>query len=349
MTALVRKKVCIALSGGVDSAVAAYILQQQGHDVIAAFIKVWQPDFLPCTQDEDRLAAKRVAASLGIPFHMVDLSDVYKESIVANMVDSYARGETPNPDVMCNKVIKFGALWDWAKSQGCDALATGHHAQVVDGALYRGADPKKDQAYFLWELQSDDLAHVMLPIGHLLKPEVRGIAEQARLPSAARKDSQGLCFLGMLTMSDFLEHFIPHKEGVVVDTTGAVLGTHTGAHQYTLGQRARFVSTQAADTPLYVVSTDSSSNTITVARDSSACAAAAYTLRSVLIRTPDVRITGAEVRYHGDVVPVTSLTPHEGDIYRIEFTARVVVAPGQSVVLYAGDMCIGGGIVNGIA
>jgi tRNA-uridine 2-sulfurtransferase len=345
-----KVKVCIALSGGVDSAVAAYMLQSQGYDVIAGFIKVWQPDFLPCSQDEDRVAAKRVAAALGIPFFVVDLADEYKKGIVEYMVDSYTRGETPNPDVTCNKVIKFGGLWTWAQSHDCEYIATGHHAQIIQGKLARGADPAKDQAYFLWELTNDDLAHILLPIGHLQKSDVRGIAEQANLPSATRRDSQGLCFLGSLTMSDFLEHLIENKKGDVVLESGEKVGTHDGAHLFTLGQRGGFVLHSPTDVPMYVVHVDTQRNVITIASSLDSYKQDTVKLRSVVLRAPAETVTHAEIRYHGDAHPVAKITYDPAtSAASVQLATKVLVAPGQSCVMYGEhggvSICVGGGIV----
>lgn len=356
-----KEIVCIALSGGVDSSVAAYILHQEGYEVIAAFIKVWQPDFLPCSQDEDRLAAKRVAAALGIPFYVVDLAEEYKKGIVEYMVDSYTRGETPNPDVTCNKVIKFGALWQWAQAHGCEYIATGHHAQIcavcpTDNKtcsrrfeLSRGADPAKDQAYFLWELTNDDLAHILLPIGHMQKADVRALAARASLPSASRKDSQGLCFLGSLRMSDFLAHLVPNKKGAVRNEAGDVVGEHDGAHLFTRGQRGGFTLSTKTDVPLYVVSVNTYANEVTVAPSVESYMTDTLLLRSCVLRAASESLTHAEVRYHGEQIAIKKLVPvyNRGAVtHAIRLAKKVLVSPGQSCVVYCGSVCVGGGIVT---
>lgn len=340
-------KVCVALSGGVDSAVTAYLLQQEGHDVHAAFIKVWQPDFLPCSQEEDRVSAKRVAASLGIPFYVVDLSTEYKNGIVDYMVESYRHGETPNPDVLCNKIIKFGALWEWAQAHGFTHIATGHHARVVqcdDGVarLMRGVDAAKDQSYFVWQIPESILASTYMPVGHMQKKDVRAIAERAGLAVATRKDSQGLCFLGMITMSDFLDHFIDQKEGVVLDAQGSAIGTHTGAHRYTIGERHGFI-VSGNQKPLYVTSISIPDNTITVSEHVTEAQHRVITLRDCVFREAPDGLCTAQVRYHGEHMDVTVT---KGAQTVVHFSEPVTVSAGQSCVIYRNDVCIGGGIVT---
>lgn len=215
---VMKEKVFVALSGGVDSAVTAALLKERGYSVTGVFIKIWQPEFVECTWREDRLDAMRVAAALQIPFKEIDLSDVYKREVIDDMLKGYKNGITPNPDVLCNKYIKFGALWDWAKKNGADKLATGHHARVretEDGAfeLLRGVDDNKDQSYFLWQLTGDDLSHTLMPVGEMTKEEVRALARKYNLPVANKPDSQGLCFVGHIDMHDFLKKMLKTKPG----------------------------------------------------------------------------------------------------------------------------------------
>jgi tRNA-specific 2-thiouridylase len=204
--------VFVGLSGGVDSAVSAALLKDAGHSVVGVFIKIWQPEFLECTWAKDRLDAMRVAAALGIPFREVDLSQEYKRDVVGEMIRSYSAGETPNPDVTCNRAIKFGAFASWAHDQGADAVATGHYARVRktfgEAQLLRGVDSAKDQSYFLYQLSSRDLLRVMFPVGEMKKDAVRAKARRFNLPVAAKADSQGLCFVGDVSMRDFLKRFI---------------------------------------------------------------------------------------------------------------------------------------------
>jgi len=265
-----KKKVFVGLSGGVDSSTSAAILKKDGYDVTGVFIKVWQPDFLPCSWREDRLDAMRVAAHLDIPFITMDLEKEYKQEVVDYMVHEYKEGRTPNPDVMCNKYIKFGAFFDKAMEMGADYVATGHYARVKkDGDVVRllaGADENKDQSYFLWTLTQKQLKKTLFPIGEYVKPEVRKIAEKFGLSTAKKKDSQGLCFIGKLDMKDFLKEFIPEKKGDVLNGKGEVVGEHDGAYFYTLGQRHGFTVTVKGvdDTPYFIIYKDIEANTITV-------------------------------------------------------------------------------------
>src|SRR3989344_860547 len=236
--------VFVGLSGGVDSAVSAALLKEAGHSVVGAFIKIWRPEFIECPWQKERLDAMRVGAHLGIPFREIDLSDEYKKDVIDDMIANYTRGITPNPDVLCNRHIKFGAFKEWAHAGGADLVASGHYARIVKTGnrfqLHRGKDTHKDQSYFLWRLTEKDLETTLFPVGGFTKPEVRALAEKFGLPVATKKDSQGLCFVGEVTMRDFLARYIDLKQGKVLDEAGAVIGEHDGAALYTLGERHGF-------------------------------------------------------------------------------------------------------------
>lgn len=341
------KNVFVGLSGGVDSAVSAYLLQKAGYSVTGVFLKVWEPDFLPCTGPQDRLDAMRVAAHLEIPFMTYNLEAEYKKGVVDYFIGEYRAGRTPNPDVMCNREIKFGAFWQRAQQDGADAIATGHYAHnasLAHGyALMRGEDAGKDQSYFLWTLTQGDLAHVQFPIGHLEKREVRRIAERARLPNFARKDSQGLCFLGHVDMEEFLKHYIPVSRGVALTGEGKEVGQHDGVSFYTIGQRFPAPGPQK----YYVVAKDVQENILTVSPDASS----REMLRSVVhleqvnwVReAPDPERTyEAQLRYHGALHRV------KVQVHAVQFAEPVLVTPGQSLVLYDPDTneCMGGGIIG---
>jgi tRNA-specific 2-thiouridylase len=274
-----KKKVFVGLSGGVDSSVAALLLQKGGYDVTGVFIKVWQPENGDCTWKEDRRDAMRVAASLGINFLTLDLRDEYKRGVVDYMIDEYAKGRTPNPDVMCNKEVKFGGFMNFAISNGADFVATGHYAQVENGEMFEGKDSGKDQSYFLWTLKGTQLEKILFPIGHLNKSEVREIALKNKIPVAKKKDSQGVCFIGHIDMKDFIkEHILANTsgniinpigltEGSVLDSSGNVIGTHDGSLFYTIGERHGLsLENNSINTPrFYVIDKDIEKNTITVA------------------------------------------------------------------------------------
>ena len=350
------KKVFVALSGGVDSSVVAHKLQNEGWDVTAVFIRVWQPDFLPCTQDEEERAALRVAAALGIPFRRLDLSKEYKEGVVDTMVSEYRAGRTPNPDVLCNEKVKFGAFLSYAKKEGVHKIATGHHAQVkeVDGLyqLLRGADASKDQAYFLWKLTQEELSYTLMPIGEMTKTEIRAYAEKYNIPSAKKPDSQGLCFIGHVDMKTFLKNFIQSKPGVVRNEDGEIIGTHDGAEFITLGQRGGFsITAKTAHGPAhYVIGKDIASNTIIVSPEviSSNAQQSELSLRdtnwSLNIETG--KEYQCELRYHGSPIPCKIIEKGTTNSATVSLANLSLVAKGQSLVLYDNSVCLGGGLIS---
>lgn len=345
-------KVFVGVSGGVDSAVAAARLKDAGHDVTAVFIKVWHPDWLVCNWEAERLDAMRVAAHLDIPFLTCDAVGAYRDEVATQFIASYARGETPNPDVLCNQHVKFGAFLQFAKTHGADAIATGHYAQRKDTAtgpqLLRGVDPLKDQSYFLWALTREQLGLALLPIGDTPKDLVRTEALKRGLPVAQKRDSQGVCFLGHIDIKEFLSHYVTLVPGDVLDEQGRVVGRHEGALVYTLGQRHGFTHTGGA-TPHYVVAKDVQQNTVTVSTAPRPHKPQhSITLHSTIFRdTVSVGDTfTADFRYHDNhptLVTVTALTGNNASLTLT--TTHDVVAPGQSCVLYRGDVCVGGGII----
>jgi tRNA-specific 2-thiouridylase len=356
-----KDKVFVGLSGGVDSSVSCAVLQKDGYDVTAVFIKTWHPDFLPCTWKEDRLDAMRVAAHLGIPFITLDLEKEYKENVADYMIKEYKKGRTPNPDVMCNKNVKFGGFLRYALEQGADFVATGHYSQVkriksikskvTTYELFTGTDKNKDQSYFLWTLTQEQLSRILFPVGHLEKPEVRRLAKKFGLPTAEKKDSQGVCFLGKLDMAEFLEHYEAKKHGNILNEAGEVIGFHDGAIFYTLGSRHGFTITKksANDTPYFIIAKDIRANTLTVSHKEKEGlkGKGEQTLRIENINwisgtAPDhEKMYFARIRYRGDLLPCKIVKPDT-----IEFSEKQEpVAPGQSVVVYDGEICLGGGIV----
>lgn len=336
--------VFVGLSGGVDSAVSAALLKAAGYDVAGAFIKIWRPEFIDCPWQRDRLDAMRVCTALEIPFTEIDLSDEYKRAVIDDMVGNYARGITPNPDVLCNRHIKFGHFAKWAFANGADSVATGHYAQNSDGGLLRGKDANKDQSYFLWQLTEKDLERVMFPVGNLPKTEVRSLAEKFGLPVAKKKDSQGLCFVGDVTMRDFLAHYIKLEKGTVLDENSTVIGEHDGAALYTLGERHgfRIHAKSACEVPHFVTKIDTTANTITVSPDRAKALCTSLTLQDMswIGTEPEhgTRLT-AQARYRETPVECT----YEGG--SLDFEKPHLAPPGQSLVLYDGDKCLGGGII----
>ncbi|MEN9413283.1 MAG: hypothetical protein RLZZ342_370 [Candidatus Parcubacteria bacterium] len=345
-------RVFVGLSGGVDSAVSAALLKEQGHDVVGAFIKIWNPDFLECSWKEDRLDAMRVCVHLGIPFTEIDLSQEYMREVVGNMIDAYRAGITPNPDVLCNRTIKFGAFKKWALAEGADMVATGHYARIGvkeagenKYALLRAIDTTKDQSYFLYRLSQDDLRIAQFPIGHLHKKEVRALADKLQLPVSKKPDSQGLCFAGDISIPEFLARYITLEKGAVLDTHGTIIGEHDGAALYTRGQRHGFRTHN--NTPHYVVSADIHTNTLTVSPDKSDTLSHSATLSDVHWIGDAARegeLLDVQSRYHAPVARAT--LSREGSIWRAHIAVPELLSPGQSLVLYRGDECVGGGIVD---
>lgn len=348
------KTVFVGVSGGVDSSVSAALLKEEGYNVVGVFIKTWQPEWIECTWQTEKRDAIRVCAHLDIPFIFLDLEKEYKQGVADYMISEYRKGRTPNPDVMCNKEVKFGAFLRFALENGADYVATGHYAQVFEKnglhELHMGKDTEKDQSYFLWTLTQHELKHTLFPVGHLEKPDVRKLAEKYGLPTAAKKDSQGICFIGKVDMHEFLSHYIEGKEGNIVSVSGEVLGTHKGVTFYTIGQRHGFeVSKKGTDdSPLYVVRKDMERNTITVSEDpfvfKADDSATVLILESVnwISSTPsDTKTYGARIRYRQKLQEC-----HVTGGEQIIFTdAQSGVSKGQSVVVYEDTLCLGGGII----
>lgn len=339
-----KPKVFVGMSGGVDSSTSAALLKKQGYDVTGVFIRVWEPTGIKCTWREDRRDAMRVAAILDIPFITIDLSKEYKQEVVDYMVREYQAGRTPNPDVMCNKAVKFGAFYNWALAQGADFIATGHYAQAKNGQLLNAKDADKDQTYFLWTLTSGQLKKTLFPIGGYRKPAVRKLAVKFKLPNAAKKDSQGLCFIGKLDFVEFLQGFIKPKKGNVLNEGGEVIGQHDGATFLTLGQRHGFMVDQKTpeDKPLYVVAKDIKKNTVIVSENWFESVGARKE-----INVSDLNLTGkpgknlkCRLRYRQPLV-ACKLTGN-----KVVFIKPQIATPGQSVVFYQDNKCLGGGVIN---
>lgn len=334
------KKVFVGLSGGVDSSVSLRLLKNQGYDVTGVYIKGWYPNWIKCSWRESRRDAMRVCAKVGVPFLMVDLEEEYKREVVDYFLEEYKRGNTPNPDVMCNKYIKFGSFFDFAMKNGADFVATGHYAISRDGKLYRGKDKEKDQSYFLWTLSGEKLKKTIFPLGEYEKSETRRLAKKFDLPTSEKKDSQGICFIEDVSMEEFLKHYFPGEIGNVLDTNGNIIGSHEGSVYYTIGQRHGFTTRE--NNPYFVISKDMKNNSITVSCDRP--------------KTLDKKIDLHNINWIEK--------PEEGKIY--EFQSRYRQGPtkckiaggvvevleesdypakGQSIIIYDGDQCLGGGIM----
>lgn len=257
MCSSAKQRILVALSGGVDSAVAALLLKQQGHDVEGVFMRTWQNEeqnvFGQCPWEIERESARQVAQYLGIPFRVLNMIEHYRTHVVNPLIQGYAQGTTPNPDIFCNREIKFGHLLDYTLKEHFDGLATGHYCRIDQQQLYRGIDKNKDQSYFLAMIKKESLPFLHFPLGNLTKPQVREIAKANHLPNADKKDSQGICFLGKVKIQSFLKAYLPPQPGLIYSQSGAVLGTHTGLCNFTLGQRKGLKIPSNCDHEHYVV------------------------------------------------------------------------------------------------
>lgn len=349
-----NKTVFVGLSGGVDSSVSATRLLERGYTVIGVFIKTWHPDFLVCNWEAERLDAMRVAAHLNIPFYTCDAEEVYRKEVAEYMIAEYTLGRTPNPDILCNRYVKFGAFLTYARAHGGDFVATGHYAQVsFDGTLYhlhRGEDTNKDQSYFLWTLTQEQLAQTLFPIGDTTKPKVRKEAEVALLPTSQKNDSQGICFLGQVDIKEFLSEYVTPVVGDVLDETGKRIGSHDGALLYTIGQRHGFTlfTTEKETLPRYVCAKDLERNTITVAIEHATLGGATLILTQVHTILGSLPATcEAQFRYRQKPFTVHT-TRISDDSVALTIDDEHVALPsvGQSCVFYTGTECLGGGIID---
>ena len=349
-----KQRIFVGLSGGVDSSVAALRLQNAGHDVVGVFIKVWHPPAFPCDWEAERLDAMRVAAKLGIPFITFDAEEIYKQDVADYMIDAYKQGLTPNPDVMCNRAVKFDAFMQFALQHGADGIATGHYAQIdtVKGEphLLRGVDTEKDQSYFLWTLTEKDLSCTHFPVGDTPKSRIRVEAARHGLNTAEKSDSQGICFLGQIDMKEFLRAYVVAESGDVLLQNGEVIGKHDGALFYTIGQRHGFQThtDSTKQQPLYVVSKNMEDNTITVSSEQPRIAGAVLTLTNCnwIGTFPEGEDVTVQLRYRQKPMRA-SITRRNQNTATIELHETVdVPARGQSCVCYRGERCLGGGIIE---
>lgn len=341
-----KGKVYVGLSGGVDSAVSAALLKREGYEVVGVFIRIAIEGY-PCPAAEDRIEAMRVAAHLKIPFIEIDLSKEYQERVFAYAVKEFERGRTPNPDALCNKEIKFGIFYDFARKSGADYVATGHYARLIKDELYVSIDDTKDQSYFLWAVPKTHLEHALFPVGGLRKSQVRRLAKKFGLPNNARPDSQGLCFLGDISITDMLMRETHPQPGEVCLETGEVIGNHKGVELYTLGQRHGFeLKNQNSDVePHYVIAKNLDTNTLIVStskfpKNASRTKLSLHDTNWIGKVSPG--LYKARFRYRQQLVSCT-LSENLNEVILHE---PHYVPEGQSLVLYNGDRCLGGGIIN---
>lgn len=357
-----RKKVLLGMSGGVDSSVSAVLLLEEGYEVVGAFMKNWSDgdDEGECSWRTERRDAMRVAAQLGIEFHTFDYENEYRENVYEYMIAEYEAGRTPNPDVLCNKYMKFGYLLAEAEKLGCDFIATGHYARArrdEDGTthLLAGVDANKDQTYFLCQLNQDQLKKVLFPIGEFEKSRVREIAREKGLHVSDKKDSQGICFVGKVKMQEFLAERIPENPGNIVTTSGEVIGQHKGHAYYTIGQRTGLGI--GGGTPYFIVERRPETNEIVVAvgEDDPALLSSELVATNIVETIPANlekyfgKKIQARVRYRQPLQGCVVFPPYQGGTeggLRVAFDdPQRAVAPGQFVAFYDGEELIGSGVI----
>jgi tRNA-specific 2-thiouridylase len=353
-------KVVVGMSGGVDSSVSALLLKEQGYDVVGIFMKNWdeEDDSGYCTAAEDYEDVVRVCDKIGIPYYSINFTQEYWDRVFKYFLDEYRSGRTPNPDVMCNKEIKFKAFLDFSLKIGADYIATGHYARIeYSNGKYRmlkGVDKNKDQTYFLCELGQKQLSKTMFPIGHLNKSEVREIARKAGLKTADKKDSTGICFIGERKFKEFLNQFLPAKPGEIRDLSGRVLGKHDGLMFYTLGQRRGLgIGGIGTGEPWFVVDKDVENNILYVAQGEKNPALYSYALFTKDVNWIDNSAKAdtfrckAKFRYRQPDQDVTVYAKDDGYFVVFDKPQRAVT-PGQFVVFYDGEYCLGGGVIDSI-
>lgn len=347
------KKIFVGLSGGVDSSVAAALLVKQGHDVTGVFMKNWSRDVAGhhCPWKEDLASARSVAAHLKVPLKVYDFEKQYYDAVTKYMVDTYKSGLTPNPDIMCNQEIKFKVFLEKCLSEGADMIATGHYAQLKYGQLKTAVDKSKDQTYFLYRMDPGIADKVLFPIGIYKKTEVRELAVKYNLPTAERPDSQGLCFVGNVPMKDFLSEFIKPKKGKIINDRSEVVGQHDGAFSYTIGQRHGLGI--GGGRPYFVYKVDAINNEVFVTHNENS-----ELLNSNKFRLADcvwwdkakVESKGlkaeVKVRYRSKNI-ACAVENINKQVYIVTLArAERAITPGQSAVLYNGDIVVGGGIIQ---
>lgn len=363
------QRVYVGMSGGVDSSVAALLLKEQGYAVTGIYMKNWSEDLpgMRCPWAEDLADAKRIAVRLNIPFEVWDFEADYRKKVVDYMLGEFKKGRTPNPDIMCNQEIKFKLFYERAMQNGADYIATGHYARNINGRLGRAADENKDQTYFLYRISDEAMAHTLFPLGEMLKPAVKKLAEARGLHNAYKKESMGVCFVGEVGMRDFLGQYIETAPGEIREAeTDKVLGSHEGAILYTIGQRhGLYLSGVAGEAntglPYYVVAKDLARNIIYVSRDLNypALWTDELSLGNVIWRGKPQTEVLVRLRHRGELIPAQVITHETSKANKAEqiaadhLTATVKFAKkikrpatGQSAVFYDDRFCLGGGIIT---
>ena len=364
-----KKRIVVGLSGGVDSAVSAWLLKQKGHEVVGVFMKNWEDDDNSeyCSSNEDFVDAAAVADVISIEIEHVNFASEYKDRVFAEFLREYQAGRTPNPDILCNAEIKFKAFLDHAVQIGAEQIATGHYARVRKTAqqfeLLKGIDHTKDQSYFLHRLNQHQLSKTLFPVGELQKTEVRRIASEIKLPNAKKKDSTGICFIGERPFRDFLNRYITKEMGPIKDENGRTIGQHVGLSFYTLGQRQglgigglkdkKSVKGAGDHAPWFVARKDIAKNTLFVVQGHDhpwllSNQLWAQDMSWVAGQTPATHSYGAKTRYRQSDASCDLQMDDKEQMHLHFEQAQWAVTPGQSAVLYSGDICLGGGVIASV-
>ncbi len=345
------KKIAVGLSGGVDSSVVLLLLKEQGYQVTGVHMQCWDYNEEGCSGEQDKADAVSICAQLGVPFKFLDFQKEYQDKVIQNFYDEYSAGRTPNPDVLCNKEIKFGMFLEWALKNGFDSIATGHYAKVETTDVPRLFIPKdrsKDQTYFLYRINSSQLSNIMFPLGDLLKDEVKEIAFQNNLKNFNKPESMGICFIGKVNVRDFLKRRIDEKPGNVLNFKSEVIGKHRGVPFYTIGQRHGFEIFKYTGTPLYVISKNAGTNELVVGTDEEA-KRNSFDVSEITFITEQLEGKNelkVRIRHLGEL--------HKAKVTFDNLAAKVQlkdfvfgIAPGQSCVFYSdNNQVLGGGIIN---
>jgi tRNA-specific 2-thiouridylase len=369
-----KLRVALGMSGGVDSSLSAHLLLEAGYEVVGVYLECWRAP--GCRTDEDRKDALSVALQLNISFQVLDFKNAYRDKVVEYFFTEYTAGRTPNPDVMCNKEIKFGLFYTWAMENGFDYVATGHYAQNAEtGSQFTGktfsspllsaTDAHKDQTYFLYQLQREQFQHILFPIGHLTKPEVRQEAQRRKIPVANKKDSVGICFIGDINVHSFLKERLGENPGEVVDLKGNVIGRHNGLWFYTIGQRHGFsISPKTTTTnaegelvdkhnipPFYVIGKHAEKNQLVVGFGSETLLGEFSLLEAHWLTKvpPETQQLFVRIRHTGDLLPGLLDCQHGQYVVQLDHP-HMGIAAGQSAVFYTQEngahVCLGGGIIS---
>ncbi len=371
-----KKTVFVAMSGGVDSSVAAALLKKQSYEVVGVFMKNWSQKIEGvnyCSTEEDFRDMRSVCQHLDIPYYVFNFEEEYKKQVLDYFFKEYRAGRTPNPDVMCNKEIKFGLFLDCAMKFGADFIATGHHirkSKTIRPRLLKGRDRIKDQTYFVYNLNQEQLNKCLFPIGEYTKPQIRALAKRMKLPTADKKDSQGICFIGPVDVKKFLKTVISQKKGRIVNTEGETLGTHEGAWFYTIGQR-RIDGLSGQKAPLYVVNTDIKKNLVIVGTDEETYSRGVvlegmhwvdpkYKMPKKLTAKPrygpdvypgrlEKNTSGPDLRFGEPPGSEKGLKARRGRLWSFVFDKpQRALTPGQSLVIYDREICLGGGVIESV-